>query len=70
MKKLFIFLLVVFLFLALGSSVSGKSNEDTRPAMTVEVSSACVNKDVTVKVSNQKGTLLEGEEQESRIRKD
>ena len=60
MKKTFIYFQIVFLFLVLGSCASGKGNEDTRPAMLFEVSSACVNKDVTVKVSNQKGTLLSG----------
>jgi hypothetical protein len=59
MKKTFIFLMIALLFLFLGPFVSGKG-EDTRPDMIVELSSACLNKDVTVKVSNQKGSFIEG----------
>jgi len=34
--------------------------EDTRPGLIVETSPACINKEVTVKVSNQKGAFIEG----------
>ncbi|MFZ2456224.1 MAG: hypothetical protein WAX07_07090 [Candidatus Altiarchaeia archaeon] len=60
MKKTIFFFMIAFLFLVSVSFVCGKGNDDTRPSMIIEASSACMNKDVTVKVSNQKGTLLEG----------
>ena len=60
MKKTFIYVLLIILAFGIIPAVSGKSPDDNRPTMSVEVSPACMNKDITVKVSSEKGTLLEG----------
>jgi hypothetical protein len=60
MKKPFIYVLICMLVFGITPSASGKDTIDNRPIMVVDVSPACMNKDVTVKVSNQKASLLEG----------
>jgi hypothetical protein len=58
MKKLLIFSL--FFLLASGISSAARDSTDDTPLMVIEVGAACVNKDVSVKVLNQKGSALSG----------
>jgi hypothetical protein len=60
MKKTFTFVLIFTLIFGILPSAWGKELVDNRPIMLVEVSPACLNKDVAIKISNQKGTLLAG----------
>lgn len=59
MKRVFIISLIFLLALGIASPVKARDAEPL-PLMTVKVSTACVNKDVTVTVSNQKGSMLSG----------
>jgi hypothetical protein len=60
MKKRFIFFLIVIVASFIVSTASGRSTvDDNRPSMKVEVGPACLNKDVTVKVTNERGDLME-----------
>jgi len=53
---------MVILFFSIIPYVFGRSSEDdNRPTMSVEVAgSACFNRDIVIKVTNQKGTYMEG----------
>jgi hypothetical protein len=60
MKKTSIFVLIFILAFWTTVPSWGKELVDNRPSMVVDVSPACMNKDIAIKISNQKGTLMEG----------
>ena len=60
MEKIPIIALIFLLALGITSPVIGRVSDESMPSMVVVVSTACVNKDMTVKISNQKGSLLPG----------